>query len=357
MHFHAKLRLFSASIVLIQSSYSFGWGANGHKIIGLIAEKNLTAKARKKVDEILAEDEVKLTVSAAKHPLAEISTWADTIKKKEEGKGTGPWHFTDMDSDDTKSAANLKKYCGENESCSLLRAKSFLAELSSSDFKNVDKARALRFYDHLVGDIHQPLHNIGWKDENGVSDAGGNLRAVFFFDDKDPFYGNRRGILNLHGVWDTNIITHMMQARDMLAPAQDNFLLDSQVVDNFEGLSSTKLERFADEVAKVLKTSSPPPSLDPIDWGWEAHQYARSHAYGESLKPMNIFKTLLENKLLSWSDSQTEDDNRTNLTPAKDSLAAKDFDSKYYNACAKVVEKQLAFAGLRLAQTLNEAFK
>jgi hypothetical protein len=60
-----------------------------------------------------------------------------------------------------------------------------------------DRARALKFLVHLVGDMHQPLHAGEW---NG--DMGGNLRPVFFFDDKDPSYGP----LNLHSIWDDNIL-------------------------------------------------------------------------------------------------------------------------------------------------------
>ncbi len=361
MNFRTGIHLLSASTLLLHNAISFAWGANGHKIVGLIAEKHLTPEVRKKVEEILSEDDT-FTHTNKKHPLADISTWADTIKKKPEGAGTGPWHFTDMDSSVTRETADLAAYCAHSDSCSLLKAKSFLVELGSVELKKADKARALKFYDHLVGDIHQPMHNIGWKDANGVSDAGGNLRAVFFFKDKDPFYGTRRGILNLHGIWDTNIITHMMQERGIVAPEQLNQDVAAQgqvVVDNLDDLNSTKLERFADEVDKILETAVPPATLDPLDWGWEAHAYAKSTSYGEGLvAQVDIFKTLIENKLLAWSDTQTDAANRTNLTPARDELASdKPMNIKYYTASSKIVGQQLAFAGLRLAETLNAALK
>lgn len=51
---------------------------------------------------------------------------------------------------------------------------------------------------HLIGDMHQPLHNIN------DNDAGGNGKIVRFFE----LQGFNGGPPNLHEVWDDGIIEH-----------------------------------------------------------------------------------------------------------------------------------------------------
>jgi len=62
-----------------------------------------------------------------------------------------------------------------------------LADKSAS---KEDRAEALKFVVHFVGDLHQPLH---CAERN--KDKGGNGRLVFFLD--------RKKAVNLHQVWDT----------------------------------------------------------------------------------------------------------------------------------------------------------
>ena len=56
----------------------------------------------------------------------------------------------------------------------------------------------MKFIVHLIGDIHQPLHNID------DSDADGNGKVVKFFD----LQGYNGAPPNLHQVWDDGIINH-----------------------------------------------------------------------------------------------------------------------------------------------------
>src|SRR5206468_7150652 len=58
-----------------------------------------------------------------------------------------------------------------------------------------DRAEALRFLVHFVGDVHQPLH---CAERN--ADKGGNGRLVFFLD--------RKKAVSLHTCWDSLILLH-----------------------------------------------------------------------------------------------------------------------------------------------------
>lgn len=66
-----------------------------------------------------------------------------------------------------------------------------IATLKNENATAKDKAFALKFLVHLMGDLHMPLH-VG----NGV-DQGGNFCRVFFQNSKS----------NLHAVWDEGMIS------------------------------------------------------------------------------------------------------------------------------------------------------
>ncbi len=59
------------------------WGAAGDQVIGALTEKQLSAKARARIQNLLALD---------LDTLASISTWADERKNPT----TARWHFVDL---------------------------------------------------------------------------------------------------------------------------------------------------------------------------------------------------------------------------------------------------------------------
>src|ERR1700738_1525339 len=61
------------------------WGVVGHQTIGKIAENHLTPKARQAIEHYLGSES-----------LAEISTFADEVRSKEEYKYTAPWHYINL---------------------------------------------------------------------------------------------------------------------------------------------------------------------------------------------------------------------------------------------------------------------
>jgi hypothetical protein len=152
-----------------------GWGQNGHRIVGEIAERHLSEAARQGVSTILGED----------GGLAEAATWPDDIRSDPAWSHAAPWHFMSIDGHETLATT------ARSEDGDVLEAmKRFEAVLRDPEAPKEKKVEALRFYVHFVGDVHQPLH-VGRRD-----DLGGNSVRVRWF---------REG-RNLHSVWDSGLI-------------------------------------------------------------------------------------------------------------------------------------------------------
>ncbi|WP_199609737.1 S1/P1 nuclease [Flocculibacter collagenilyticus] len=162
------------------TSNAFAWGQNGHRIVGKIADEQLTATTRAALQELLAGDK-----------LAEVTTWADEMRSSPEEfwrKKSSKWHYISLDKledfnphDYHDKATNI--YTAMRKSIDVLK---------DPKASNKDKQFYLRFLTHLVGDVHQPLH-VGRAD-----DRGGNSVKVEFFGEQT----------NLHSVWDTKLVEY-----------------------------------------------------------------------------------------------------------------------------------------------------
>lgn len=150
------------------------WGQNGHRAIAHIAEKHLTEEVRYTVRQLLDGDS-----------LAEASTWADEIKSDRDWNFASPWHYVNVEDDETYATA--PKSPGGDAIEAISRMRITLKNPSQPRQKRVE---ALKFLIHLVGDLHQPMH-FGRR-----SDRGGN-------DVKVRWFGKET---NLHAVWDSEII-------------------------------------------------------------------------------------------------------------------------------------------------------
>lgn len=173
---------------------ALGWGPNGHRIVGEIAERHLSEAARRGVAEILGEES-----------LAEASTWPDEIRADPAWDRATAWHFISIDDGETLATTERS-----SQGDVLEALKRFEALLRDPEAPRERKVEALRFYVHLVGDVHQPLH-VGRRD-----DGGGHRIGVRWF-------GRGR---NLHSVWDSGLV-------------------------EVEELSFTEFVRFIDEAAQT----------------------------------------------------------------------------------------------------------
>ncbi|MFC6284943.1 S1/P1 nuclease [Polaromonas aquatica] len=150
------------------------WGATGHQVIGVLAEKQLGDKARIQVQRLL-DLEPGSTLSS-------ISTWADEHKNPT----TARWHFLNFPR--TSCSYGQSRDCPDGN-C-ILGAIDRQVALLKSQAPQQAKLLALKYLIHFIGDLHQPLH-LGYMD-----DKGGNLYQIQAY---------KKGS-NLHSLWDSGLI-------------------------------------------------------------------------------------------------------------------------------------------------------
>ena len=67
--------------ILFLSTYLFGWGNTGHRVIGKVAEDRLSNKAKREITKIMGH-----------HDLAYLSFWGDEIRSDPKWKHANEWH-------------------------------------------------------------------------------------------------------------------------------------------------------------------------------------------------------------------------------------------------------------------------
>lgn len=168
----------------------WAWGREGHRITALVAENYLTPATQAAIKDLLGKD-----------TLEGVAPWADEYRGQH--PETGPWHFADVPKDQAKydrvrdCPASTTDPNATWHDCVVERILYFEMRLADKSLSHDERAEALKFLVHFVGDIHQPLHVIG-------DDRGGNDIHVTFLGSKQCGGYN----CNLHGVWDSEMIDH-----------------------------------------------------------------------------------------------------------------------------------------------------
>jgi hypothetical protein len=200
-----------AALFAALPSVAFGWGDGGHEIVAAIAYSRLTPRAKAEVDRLLA-----VPVSPAGRPepgdpakrFMHAAHWADDVKRML--PETAEEHFIDQpfSADGTTLPADLPK---SDNIIVALRWYVLALQIGSNDS---EKARALRFVIHFVGDIHQPLHcSTRVTSALPEGDRGGNDFMV-------GVRGANGGThpVKLHGYWDSGLGTFPEGGPDFSPP-------------------------------------------------------------------------------------------------------------------------------------------
>lgn len=185
------MKKFIPSLLLcfIFSLSAFGWGATGHRATGWIANKYLSKKARKAIEQILNGQS-----------LAMASTWMDEVRSDSTFDYMTDWHWVTIPYDQNYEQST------KNPNGDIIQTlERIIGELKSKKFSAQEQAQRIRILIHLVGDIHQPLH-VG-----GKNDKGGNDVKIMWF----------RVDSNLHRVWDSDIIDGTQLSYTELAESLD----------------------------------------------------------------------------------------------------------------------------------------
>jgi hypothetical protein len=172
-----KRFLAGLTLFMVVPMISFPWGQIGHRIIGEVAARLLSAKAKAAVASLLGEE-----------TLAQVSNWADFIRQDPERSGKyASWHSIYFPKDATfEDAARDPK--GDVVS-GLERLERNLRDESTERETRVE---ALKLFVHFLGDLHNPFH-AGYTEDRG----GSQVTVRWFGADT-----------NLHMLWDNILIRH-----------------------------------------------------------------------------------------------------------------------------------------------------
>lgn len=175
------------------------WGVQGHRLVALLAAARLTPAARANVEWLLPDT-----------TLAAVASWADDHRV--DHSATGPWHFVNLPADATRYERD--RDCPRQpgvaagsrgdrwRDCVVDRILYNQQRLADPSADRADRAIALKFLVHFVGDLHQPFHAI-------ETARGGNDIPVVVFG--SPECRSSLGAAypcQLHGVWDSGLIAH-----------------------------------------------------------------------------------------------------------------------------------------------------
>lgn len=207
------------SIFILMATLVLGWGKTGHRVIGKIAEENLSPVAQEQITALLGHAD-----------LARISNWADDIKSDPKWDHTHDWHYCTIHEG--------MEYSGPDSGGYAVQKITEFIKLLETDILSIDDQKnVLAFVVHIVGDLHQPLH-VG----NGTDRGGNDVKVTWF-----------RGETNLHSVWDSKMIDGMQysyteyaqQLQLGLTDADKAILLNADIM-NFVNNSRSAHEQVYD---------------------------------------------------------------------------------------------------------------
>jgi len=194
-----KVMLVAAIAIALETASLAAWGAQGHRLVGLVAAGRLTPVATANVAWLLDG-----------RSLADVSNWADTIRSDQQQ--TYGWHFLNIppgakgynrDRDCPRAAGVADGSRSDRwRDCAVDRILFWEQRLADVSLDRADRATALKFIVHFIGDLHQPFHALG------VGRGGNDVQVRVFGNANCADEGEKPFPCNLHSVWDGRLIGH-----------------------------------------------------------------------------------------------------------------------------------------------------
>ena len=263
-----------ALMLLLLPLPALAWNAAGHRLVACIAWNYLDEHNRSEVSRLLhAHPDYARWLDKAgaarseRSVFIEASTWPDDIRRDSRFYSVGrddptpsPPGFPDMERHGdwhyvNRPIADIPAGQASGETVSGLLDKQLAAlagSLGTSGTTLRDRAYALPWLIHLVGDAHQPLHTTSRLDAQGKLDKLGNGVTVI-----NPF-NPRKSTSTLHAFWD-----------DLPGPAW---------------LRGERLDAVSRALAAAYLQPLPAPSTF-AQWLDESWQIARDSAYPPGNEP------------------------------------------------------------------------
>ena len=230
------------------------WGVQGHRLVGLIAAERLTPVAKQSVAWLLDGQ-----------TLADVSSWADTLTSDQ--VQTSYWHYLNIPP--AASGYDRDRDCPQQpgvaagsrsdrwRDCVVDRIAYWEERLADAKLDRADRATALKFVVHFIGDLHQPFHALG------VGRGGNDIKVRVFGEANCGNDPARPNPCNLHSVWDSRLI-----ARRALGDGE--YLAELRSVITRKGLGSIPVgtpAQWAEQSFRLAKEALVAPDTN-IDEGY-----------------------------------------------------------------------------------------
>lgn len=302
-----------ASLALLSAApRAHAWNGTGHMVVADIAYDNLTPQTKGAVDALLQRHrDYGLWMSEmpagytdkGRFAFMKASTWPDDIRKTPDDRPI--WHYIDLPviaPGYTPDPAALAVVTPNAETQITAEARVLTTKSASAG----DRAAALCWVEHLIGDVHQPLHDSSFFSvQFPRGDKGGNDESLAVGSvDHDPLEA-AADPHRLHALWD-----------DLLGTAKD----PAEIQTIAASLETPAYGRSAFPQLAAHKAVH--------DWVMEGNTLAQKYVYLDEALPM---------------------------TPTGTEKAEVTLPAGYLDTAHKIADQQIALAGLRLADTLNGA--
>jgi hypothetical protein len=165
----------------------------------MVAANHLTPVARENVTVLLGGES-----------LPDVSVWAD--RYLEGNNQTSYWHYVNIPADAARY--DRDRDCprqpgvaagGRGDAwrdCVVDRIRYNQERVGDGSLDRADRAIALKFLVHLIGDLHQPFHALG------VERGGNGIQVSVFGSPTCGYPDGTRFSCNLHALWDSELIAH-----------------------------------------------------------------------------------------------------------------------------------------------------
>lgn len=266
---------------------AWAWHDSGHMAVAMIAYDGLTPQVKARVDTLL-----KVGALPRSADFVTAACWADDIKSDKDRE----WHYINYFMDARMNPLDRKPEPDENAVWAI-RAQSDV--MVDPQRPQGERANALRYLLHLVGDLHQPLHATARiSEQTPDGDRGGNDYRILPPPGWDP------APRSLHFLWDMAGMLYPYYNRPLSEGDRNAFRIR------------------VDQTLKLHPEASFGASLEVLDpeaWAKESFEVARKDVYNTPFQAV----------------------------PS----------SAYLESVRTVSERQIALAGYRLARLLNQRLK
>lgn len=233
-----------------------GWGPQGHRLVAMVATNHLSPVARTNVQLLLGDES-----------LADVAVWADEYLQG--NNQTSFWHYVNIPADAVRY--DRDRDCprqpgvsagGRGDAwrdCVVDRIRYNQERVANRMLDRADRAVALKFLVHLIGDLHQPFHALG------VERGGNGIPVSVFGSPKCGYPDGTRFDCNLHSLWDSELIAHR-KLRDRAYAAE----LERQITARRWNASGSAAD-WAMESHALAKAALLPPHGEADEEYYRAH--------------------------------------------------------------------------------------